>query len=120
MLQSVQPPVNTLDKRLWEETTVFEGPYHVELVLEVDDAGTLSRQVATFMVPSADFNFHTCNTPRTIFTHFPTFYKRVAAMQLPWQTNCKFSVLVLGAEKWQFSVTGPFNDFLAFSVTVLF
>lgn len=118
----LQLPINTLDKLLEKEDTavVFEGQYHVELVVEVNDASTHSRQMAMFMVPAAEYSFRACNTPRAIFTTFPTFYKRVAAMQLPHQTICTFSVIVVGPIKWQVSVNGPFNDFLSFGVTILF
>lgn len=113
--------VNTLDRLLWEENdVVFETPYYVELTLQPHDSMTHSKQVASLVIPSSNFNFSAHNTPRAIFTNFPTFYKRCAALQLPKRTNCKLSVLVADAAKSEFSVEGSFNDFLNFSVTVLF
>lgn len=115
------PQVHVLDSLFWEESTlVFEPPYYVELMLHPHDAVTHSKQVANFIVPANSFNFATCNTPRTIFTQFPTFYKRCGALELPKRTNCKMTVLVAGAAKLEFSVEGSFQDFLSFSVTVLF
>lgn len=118
MLQPAQ--VHTLDKLLWEETELLLEPHHlVELTLEPHDSVSHSRQAAAFSVPAREFNFETCNTPRTIFTNFPTFFKRCAALQLPRRTNCNMSV-VAGPAKWTFSVQGSFDDFLSFGVTVIF
>ena len=117
----LQPSVHPLDKLFWEETTlVFEGPYQVQLMLQPHDPTTYSSQVATFTVPSNDFNFATCNTPRAIFTTFPTFYKRCSALQLPGRTNCKMTVVVAGPVKWEFSVEGSIHEFCSFGVTVIF